>query len=187
MIIIPLAFNIDFVLIIWLKTVPDLSSIFCILTLCNGILNALSAPLNFTVMASGKIKWFQIVTSLVYLSDLVILYALFSLGFPPATALAVKVAIMVGVLFVRLYYAHVNVPCIDLLSYTKTIILPLTVATLMSVGAAWGMMYFASSVAEKILVTVGMVLTTFVFMSFIGLSKIERESMINMIKKLINK
>ena len=187
MVIIPLAFNIDLVLTIWLKTVPKLSSIFCILTLCNGILNALSAPLNFTVMASGKIKWFQIVTSLVYLSDLVILYALFSLGFPPATALAVKVSIMVGVLFVRLYYAHANVPTIDLLSYTKTIILPLTVATLMSVGTAWGMMYFASSLSKKVLVTVGMVLTTFVFMFFIGLSKTERKSMIDMITKFIHK
>ncbi len=187
MVTIPLAFNIDFVLKVWLKTVPEMSGIFCILTLCNGILNALSAPLNFTVMASGKIKWFQIVTSLVYLSDLIILYALFSLGFPPATALAVKVTIMVGVLFVRLYYAHANVPCIDLLSYTKTIILPLTIATLMSVGAAWVMMHFTTNMLEKVLATIGMVMTTFVFMSFIGLSKSERCSMINLIKKFSNK
>jgi hypothetical protein len=138
-------------------------------------------------MASGKIKWFQIVTSLVYLSDLIILYALFSLGFPPATALAVKVTIMVGVLFVRLYYAHANVPCIDLLSYTKTIILPLTIATLMSVGAAWVMMHFTTNMLEKVLATIGMVMTTFVFMSFIGLSKSERCSMINLIKKFSNK
>ena len=79
----PVAFNIDFILDLWLEKVPELSNIFCILFMVNAIINALSAPLNFSVMASGNIKWFQIVTAIVYLSDLVILYFLFGMGLPP--------------------------------------------------------------------------------------------------------
>lgn len=187
MVSIPLAFNIDFVLSVWLKTVPAYSGIFCILTLCNGILNALSAPLNFTVMATGKIKWFQIVTSIVYLSDLVIVYALFSMGFPPATALVVKVSIMVLVLFVRLHYAHVNVPCIDLISYTKSIILPLTLSTALSICTAYLIMEWADSVLAQILATCGIIVSTFLFMFFIGLSARERQSLNNTIRKVLKR
>lgn len=184
---IPLVFNIDFILSLWLKTVPLYSGVFCILTLCNGILNALSAPLNFAVMATGRIKWFQIVTSIVYISDLFILYALFAMGFPPATALVVKVIIMVFVLFVRLHFAHINVPCIDLTSYTKSIIGPLSVSSLLSIAAAFVLMNFASTPIEKICATCGMIAISFFFAYFIGLSSQERLSLKGVINKMLKK
>lgn len=184
---IPVAFNINFILSIWLKTVPQYSGIFCILTLCNGILNALSAPLNFTVMATGKIKWFQIVTSFVYISDLFILYIFFCVGYPPVTAMAVKVCIMLIILFVRLYFAHASVPCIDLLSYSKSIIFPLFSSTMLSVGSAYLMMNAADTPFSKICATCGMIVTTITFIFFIGLSSKEKKTLKEMLYKFFKR
>ena len=109
------------------------------------------------------------------------------MGFPPATALVVKVSIMVLVLFVRLHFAHVNVPCIDLISYTKSIILPLASSTALSVATAYLMMGWADSALAQIFATCGIIVSTFIFMFFIGLSARERQSLKNTITKVLKR
>lgn len=178
----PIALNIDFVLDIWLDKVPDLSNIFCILFMANSIINALSAPLNFSVLASGRIKWFQIVTSVVYLSDLVILYFLFRLGFPPATAMWVKVSIMVVVLFVRLYFAHREVHSIDMRSFFSQVLVPLLVMSAGSIAIGLVLMPFFDNLFKRILFTAVIVLANVLLVWFVALSKSQRESLVKTIK-----
>ena len=179
----PITFNINFILDIWLDKVPDLSNIFCILCMANAIINALSAPLNFSVLASGHIKWFQIVTSIVYLSDLVILYFLFKMGLPPATAMWVKVGIMVVILFVRLYYAHREIECVNLGSYLKQVLAPLTVMSVGSILVAFALHPFFDNLALRVLLTMVIMMVNIVLIWFVALSKSQRESFVNIIYK----
>lgn len=183
----PLMFNIDTILGIWLKEVPLYAGTFCILVLCNSILNALSAPLNFSVLSSGKIKWFQIVTSLVYLSDLVIVYILFSFGLPPYTALAVKVSIMIAILFVRLYFANREVECINLSSYLKEVLIPLFIATIISVGFGLVAFNISNGIVGYVVATLGLIIVSCLAIYFIGLSKQEQKQIIKLISKIKRK
>lgn len=183
----PIAFNINFVLELWLDTVPDFSNIFCVLFMANAIINALSAPLNFSVLASGRIKWFQIVTAIVYLSDLVILYFLFRLGLPPATAMWVKVGIMVVILFVRLYYAHREIDCIGFLSYLTQVILPLALMSLGSIIVAFVLHPFFRNLGLRIILTVVIVIVNIILIWFVALNKNQRKSIVNIIQKKRNK
>lgn len=183
----PIAFNINFILDIWLDKVPDLSNIFCILCMANAIINALSAPLNFSVLASGHIKWFQIVTAIVFLSDLVILYFLFKMGLPPATAMWVKVSIMVVILFVRLYYAHREIEYVDFGSYLKQVLVPLTVMSVGSILVAFALHPFFTSLARRVLLTMVIMMVNVVLIWFVALSKSQRESFVNIIHKKWNK
>lgn len=179
---IPIAFNIDYILDIWLDRVPQYSNIFVVLIFCNTILNALSAPLNFTVLSSGKIKFFQIATSIVYLSDLVFVYLLFKAGFPPATALIVKVCIMVAVLCVRLFFTSREVPCINAVAYIKEVIFPLMACSGLSVLSGFLIFFFAQTAISIIAATLlVMIITAFLIFS-IGLNSKEK----NMVKKLIS-
>ena len=170
----PLVFNIDQVLSLWLETVPDGSAIFCILLLGNGILNALSAPLNFCVMATGNIKWFQIVSALVYLSDLIILYLLFSLGFPPATAVAVKLCIMVLIVFVRMLFASKEVPSISLGAFTKEVLFPIVITSIICVLLYLIGLNWSSSTWARLVITIVLFLSSCILSIFVGLSKQER-------------
>lgn len=184
---IPIAFNIDYILDIWLDTVPIYSNIFVILILCNTILNALSAPLNFTVLSSGKIKYFQIVTSLVYLSDLLFVYALFSQGFTPATALVVKVCIMVGVLGVRLFFANREVPCINARTYIREVAVPLFLCSVISVVCGLSLFYFATDLLHNIIATVVLMTISLLLIFFVGLNSKEKGMVNNLISKKRNK
>ena len=179
----PIVINIDCVLDLWLDTVPPLSNIFCILCLVNSIINALSAPLNFCVLAAGRIKWFQIVTALVYLSDLIILYALFQLGLPPETAMWVKVSIMVVILMVRLYYAHKEIPNIGLQSFTVLVILPLLLMSVGSIVFALALVPLFENLILRLCLTAVAVLINIVLMWFVALSKSERVAVVKIIKK----
>lgn len=181
---IPIIFNIDLVLNLWLDTVPQMSSIFCILFIINGILNALSAPLNFCVMASGKIKLFQITTSVVYLSDLVVLYFLFSIGFPPETVMWVKVSIMLIIIFVRLGFAHQSVDCINIRSYILGVLFPLILTSLVSVLGGFLFSHLANG-NYVILQSVAMIIWTGLSVLFIALKPSERKTLLSLVRNKV--
>lgn len=183
----PIMFNLDYLLNLWLVIVPEHSAEFCILIICNSILNALSAPFNFTVLSSSKIKVFQLVTSLVFLSDLIILYPLFLIGFPAVTALVVKLFIMALVSFVRIYFAHRLIPCIQLNSFLKRVILPLAISTAISVAGGFLMFYYTDNLFKNLVATLLLICLTICSTIYIGLSSSERMSVYALLCRCIGK
>lgn len=180
---IPLSLNIDVVLNIWLKEVPQYSNIFCILMLSSGILQALSAPLNFCIMATGRIKWFQIITGVVFVSDLVVLYGLFSLGFPPTTAMWVKVSIMTIIVYVRMYFAQKELSCISYVDYFRKVIVPICISTSICIVIAIAANLYVHNILSRIIATLVVIILCIVTVYYIGLNKIEK----GIIVKLINR
>ena len=180
---IPIVFNIDVLLDVWLDVVPAYSNIFVILMLANSILNALGAPLNFTVLSSGKVRNFQLVTSCVFLSDLVFVYVLFKMGMPPTAALAVKVFIMFLILCVRLFYAHKEVSCINAGSYIKEVGLPLLASTVASVAVGFLLFRFVDGLWMRLAMTVLLFLLTVAFYYLLGLTAREKSVVKNLVKK----
>jgi O-antigen/teichoic acid export membrane protein len=101
--IIPLVYNIDYVLNIWLKEVPQYTSGFCILVLLNTLLETYNAPLWMTILATGKIAHYQIVLSiLTYLSFGAACLLLF-LGYEPVSVLLAKIVLTCFLILYRLY------------------------------------------------------------------------------------
>lgn len=180
---IPLSLNIDTVLKIWLKEVPQYSNIFCILMLSSGILQALSAPLNFCIMATGRIKWFQIVTGLVFISDLVILYGLFSLDFPPTTAMWVKVSIMAIVVIVRLRFAQKEIKCLTYIDYFRNVILPITISTFLCIAFTIGTNLFIHDIWSQIVGTIVLTLFCLITVYCTGLNNAERQMIVKLIRR----
>lgn len=181
----PIMFNMKYLLQLWLGKVPTYSEEFCILILCNSILNAMSAPFNFTVLSSGKIKWFQIVTSIAFLSDLIVLFPLFLSGFPAVTALVVKVASMVLVVFVRIYFAHREVECIDIQSFIKGVFSPLAMSTVLAVMSGLLLFHYAHSSFLILFSTILLFIITLSLYLLLGLSDFERKSLYNLVIKIV--
>lgn len=183
----PLFFNMEWCLSVWLKEVPQYASTFSILILCNAILNALSMPFNYAVLSTSNIKWFQITTSLVFLSDLVIVYALFTLGASAPVALAVKVAIMFIMLGVRLFYANKVVECINARTYAREALFPIIIVTLICVGIGFTLY---SHYFDSLSFIVRLVLLICISLSIvysIGLKENEKQTIIKVIRKVISK
>ena len=57
----PILFNTDFILNIWLKDIPEHTTIFVQLSLIGVLIDSISGPLIVAVQATGKIKKYQII------------------------------------------------------------------------------------------------------------------------------
>ena len=90
---VPLIKNIDYVLYIWLGEVPKYTNLFVAFTLMDSLLAALNNPLLYGVLATGKIKVYEIVMSSMCILSLPINYWLLSLGITPAYVYIVIVII----------------------------------------------------------------------------------------------
>ena len=178
----PIAFNIDWILDLWLKEVPELSNGFAILFMINGVINALSMPFNFTVLSSDNIRNFQLSTAFVFLSDIPITYFLFKIGMPPTTVLWVKIAVITVILFVRIHYASKVVPTISLLSFGCSTLLPLLIMTILVIGLACLLNTIASTISLRMLFSLVIEVISFALIWFMCFKKSERETILRKLK-----
>lgn len=81
--IVPLSVNLDFVLHLWLKEVPEGTSILCFVALYGCIPFSLVTIGNAAVHATGKIKWLSIGNGVLFLFVPIFSYLFFILGFNP--------------------------------------------------------------------------------------------------------
>lgn len=97
-------YNLDFLLIIWLKDVPENTSLLCRLMIIGAMVDALSSPLYVTIFATGKIRSYQVTISTVLLMNIVFSYLAYRLGSPVQTCMYIRI-ILFGVGYViRLYF-----------------------------------------------------------------------------------
>lgn len=179
----PLIINIDAILAFWLDVVPVYANVFCVLCIINGILNAVSAPLNFGIMATGRIKQFQIVTSSTYAIDLLIVLVLFKLGFPATTAMGVKVFFMSIIWFVRYWYAQKEINCLNTKVYIVNVLLPILFVSILTYALYWLLSCFASILWINVIV----ICLAVILIIFIGFSTQERAFITGMVRNKIKK
>ena len=79
---IPCIFEMDSILIFWLKKVPVYTKTFCILILVASLINQLTIGLQSAFQATGMVKVYQIVVGTIVISNLPISYLLLRLGLP---------------------------------------------------------------------------------------------------------
>lgn len=102
----PLMFNMDFVLKLWLKTVPEYSSIFCMLTLIYSLIEAMSKPVGYIMHATGQVKNYNIIMSIALLMNIVFSYVFLKLGFQPTVVLVVSILVTVLCFVIRLLFVR---------------------------------------------------------------------------------
>lgn len=92
----PIYCNIDKILIIWLGNVPQYTEIFCKLILINCVISALSGCILTGVMATGRIKKYQIIVASINILNLPI--SIFILRYYPNPYITAIVMIAVSII-----------------------------------------------------------------------------------------
>ena len=72
----PILLNCEYILKLWLSTPPDYSKEFVCLVIVNSLIDVLTSPIQTAVQATGKIKYYQIITGGILLFNLPISYIL---------------------------------------------------------------------------------------------------------------
>lgn len=91
----PIIFTSSYLLYLWLGIVPEYASIFVCLVLLFTLSECLASPLVTIMLATGKIRNYQIVVGGLQLLNLPISYVLLKLGFPVETIFIVAIGISI--------------------------------------------------------------------------------------------
>ena len=184
----PIMLNIEWILGIWLVKVPDFSGTFCILYIIASTLNALATPLWITIFATGNIKNYQISLSFAYFAEILVIYILFKIGFPPNTAMVVKVALNTFMVILRLLFAKKTIEFFSIYDYMRNVIAPLFISTSVTLLLSFALYnYVDFNVENKWLNTCLAVVISLMSAYYIGLTRKERVSIAGMIIRIINR
>ena len=99
---IPIFLEAEYLLQLWLGSVPEYALIFTQLMIIKAILDSLRSGITQVIHATGKIKWFQIILSSAMLLSLPIAYVFFKFGYEPYTILVIILCIGVFNTILRL-------------------------------------------------------------------------------------
>lgn len=129
MIVCPLFFNLDFVLGIWLKEVPPYTAALCIGLIIWTLLESLMAPLWTSVIATGKVKTYHIVMSIIISMVFMLSWLCLYAGFSPISVVVIKCAIDVILIITRLLFTR-NLLGFSVRTFLRQVILPTSLITI---------------------------------------------------------
>ena len=114
--------NLDYLLKLWLGTMPKYTSNFLFLALVAALINSMAQPLVTALQATGKIKVFQISLCIVMLCELPLAYIILHFGGKPYMAMYPTVFVVFIGLFVRFIVLKRQVSAYKLRYFTFSIV-----------------------------------------------------------------
>lgn len=99
----PVLNNIELILPIWLGVVPESTSIFTKLVICNILIDSLSPPLMTAAQATGRIKLYQFIVGGILLINVPASYFVLKRGGGPYTVFYVAIGLSLIALLFRIY------------------------------------------------------------------------------------
>lgn len=133
----PVMLEIEYILKLWLKIVPNYTAIFTILILINALIDTVSGPLMTSLQATGKIKVYQSVVGILLILILPISYLFFKLGFPPETTFFVSICISIVAFIFRLLLTKKQIPEFSIRQFLQEIVIRNIPIILLSVLITW--------------------------------------------------
>lgn len=185
--VIPLMLNVDFVLHLWLKEVPQGVSEFLLYILIYSLVDAYSGPLWMAAYATGNIKTHQIIVASIRITNIPLAYLMLKMGAPAWTALALKAALNFICSIVRPLYMTKLID-LDFKQYAKDVFLsialvfvlslPLPLFLAHSIQAAWPRLLIVGAVS---------VLNMLLAIYLVGLNAREKELCKQLVCKMIKR
>ena len=158
----PLILNIDFVLKVWLKTVPEHSSSFCALILVYSLIEAISKPIGLSIHATGRVKHYNIFMSIALFMNIVLSFIFLELGFLPEIVPIISIFVCILCLVIRLIIAK-RFGVLYIREYASNVVLRLVFITIITLPIP---IYISKSVSSWSALFV----TSFVFLLIFGLA-----------------
>lgn len=121
-IIVPIIMEMRSILTLWLGEIPPHTVTFTRLTLCSSLVIALGNSLLTAILASGKIKKYQIIITLSGMWVFPLTYIAFKLGMPAESAYIIYLTIYIILIFIRAYLAQ-SIINLNMWRYVKDVIL----------------------------------------------------------------
>ena len=183
----PVIINVHYILMLWLKTVPEHTTLFVQLVLIFAMSESISNPLVTAMLATGNIRNYQIVVGGLQMLNLPISYILLRNGFIPETVLIVAVCISQCCLAARLYMLRGMIGLSVREYLSKVYLNVLAVTVLSAVIPCMSSYYLSETFLNFIIICVVSVICTFTVIYFVGCNRKERQLINEKVNRIIRK
>lgn len=181
----PILFNTPYILNWWLTTVPPDATIFIQLVLIFGLVETLSRPLITLMLATGKIKWYQIVVGSLQLLNVPLSYIWLYWGGDAFCVIIVAIATSIICLMARLIMLNRMIGY-SIANYFKNVCAKVMIVSGLSVMASFVISQITvSSFLQLLLVSAGISISTILISLHFGCTERERQKIIGFMKKKI--
>lgn len=171
--VVPVIFNLDVILSTWLTIVPKYSREFSIYGLLSYLLLALSSPLATTIYAEGRIRNFQIATTICHIFGFILSFLFLYFGLAPYSVAFAAIVSQVIVLIVRFHFCSKILP-FDKPLFVRTVIIPIIVVFLLSMSWPLYFSIYELNIGQTIFVCSVEALWVVVLVYVFGLNKEEK-------------
>ena len=181
---IPVMLCMDFILSIWLDTIPQYTADFCRLILLFSLVDAISAPLWLAVQAVGDIRTYQIMMSLLIALNLPLSYWALKEGMSPLSVWGIRVILNGVTYLVRIFYLKGLIQ-LPVFRYLKEVIFSSLVVTVLAIPVPCWLNGMYGGWINFVIITFASVLIVLVMVYLFGLNRKERLFIRGSIRKKI--
>ena len=183
----PVIINTHYILKLWLGQVPEHTVLFVQLVLIFGMCESISSPLITAMLATGKIRNYQLVVGGFQMMNLPISYVFLRLGAIPETVLIVAIAISQLCLAARLYMLRGMIG-LKARDFIKKVYLNVIIVTVLSSILP----FVLSNILDEnfisfVLLCIVALVSTFLIEFYLGCTLKERQFVISKVKTIIKK
>ncbi|MDO4931855.1 MAG: lipopolysaccharide biosynthesis protein [Prevotellaceae bacterium] len=183
----PILVNTHYILVIWLKILPDHAVLFVQLTLLFTMSESISNPLITAMLATGRIRNYQIVVGGLQMMNLPVSYICLHMGCMPESVLLIAIIISQCCLAARLYMLR-GLIGLSSIRYLKEVYLNVLMVTVLSLIVPFTLsIYLEESFGAFILITLLATACTYTVEFYVGCTKKERAFVIDKVNKAIQK
>lgn len=180
----PLFAGTDWLLGLWLKSVPEHSAAFVRLFLLFSLSESLSNPLITAQLATGKIRNYQLIVGGIMLLNLPLSWICLHFGCPPETVIVVAIILSQFCFFARLILLRKMIS-LQMGKYLKEVYLRSLLTAVAAFVPTFALLYFAKGL-HPVIFCLSALIFALASSAFIACSKDERVMIINNLKQFLS-
>jgi O-antigen/teichoic acid export membrane protein len=177
---VPLVLNMDFILHLWLKTVPEYAIVFCQIRVVDWTMVMFAAPLHFAILSSGKIKKVMIIDSIFVFMNFILSYIFLSQKYSPISVPCIYISVNVFRIIMFLIFSKKLVN-LSIMQYFHKVCFRLIIVILISVPLPILVSFHTESLEALFATSISFLLPFLLSSIFFGLNKNERALLLSLL------
>lgn len=185
--IIPIFFEAEILLKLWLGNVPDHAVLYLKLSLITSLINAIINPLQTSNMACGRVRNYLLARNLILLLILPVTYFTYKFGGIPESSVIVNIPMFTIAMIVGAKILQSQIQ-LKFSLFLHEIVLNITIITILSCIIPFLIhIYLDNDIARLIITTLSSIVSTSLLIYIVGLNNKERQFISERIKNHLKK
>lgn len=182
--VIPLEFETEYILRLWLGVVPDHAVAFVRLIILYTLVESVSKTTMTAINATGDVKMYQIVVGSLLILNLPISYVVLKIGLPVESTAIIALILSIVAVFARLFICK-RIVNIDIADFFKNVLLNVAMVSFFSIILPLLMIcLFQESLLRFIILLIISTVSTIICILYVGCTRTERNMILFKIESI---